>query len=151
MIQLTGRVVLANPSEEISNGDIIIRLVPAFPDSAFGYGWHSITKKMVEKIQNLDFTGKAVYDIGTGCGIQAILAKKLGAEKVVAVEKSPMALRVARKNADLNNVKIDFLEQDAKTLNANIADVVIYTLDDKEPDKFKHILKEGGDYYVVET
>ena len=52
-----------------------------------------------------------VLDVGTGTGIQAITAAKQGAD-VMAVDINPKAVELAKKNAELNNVKINILESD---------------------------------------
>jgi release factor glutamine methyltransferase len=55
--------------------------------------------------ENLDVqTGERVLDVGTGCGILGILAAKK-ANAVVAVDVNPYAVRCAKENADLNNVR----------------------------------------------
>ena len=64
------------------------------------------TRLVAENLHDLD--GLRVLDLGTGSGVLAILASKLGAESVVATDISERALRIARRNAELNGVKIDF-------------------------------------------
>ncbi|HDD39877.1 MAG TPA: methyltransferase domain-containing protein [Nitrososphaeria archaeon] len=66
------------------------------------------TLLIAENLRNVE--GAEVLDLGTGSGFLAILAAKLEAKKVVATDISSRALRVARKNASLNNVekKIEF-------------------------------------------
>ena len=55
-----------------------------------------------------DVNGLRVLDLGTGSGVLAILASKLGAESVVATDVSERAVRIARRNAEINHVEIDF-------------------------------------------
>jgi len=64
------------------------------------------TRLVAENLHDLD--GLRVLDLGTGSGVLAILASKLGAENVVATDISERAIRIARRNAELNGVEIDF-------------------------------------------
>ena len=64
------------------------------------------TRLIAENLHDLD--GLRVLDLGTGSGVLAILASKLGAKSVVATDISERAIRTARRNAELNGVEIDF-------------------------------------------
>ncbi|MDP7282223.1 MAG: methyltransferase [Candidatus Undinarchaeales archaeon] len=55
--------------------------------------------------------GMNVLDIGTGCGIQAIVSAKQGAS-VVATDINPNAIECAKQNAEKNNVEIEFRQGD---------------------------------------
>ena len=50
---------------------------------SFGTGHHATTYMMIEQMQEIDFNGKTVFDFGTGTGVLAILAEKLGAKKII--------------------------------------------------------------------
>src|SRR6185312_6215151 len=56
------------------------------PKMSFGTGHHATTFLMIELMQSIDFKNKKVLDFGTGTGILAILAEKLGAASVLAVD-----------------------------------------------------------------
>lgn len=64
--------------------------------------------KYVEKYAK----GKTILDVGTGCGIQAIIAAKNGAKKVVGIDKNPDAIENARLNAKQNNANCEFFLSD---------------------------------------
>lgn len=87
------------------------------PKMAFGTGHHSTTSMMVYHLFNNDLKGKKIMDMGTGTGILAILAKKLGAKEVHGVEIDKFAYENAKENALLNNEKIDFILGDASQLD----------------------------------
>ena len=76
------------------------------PGMAFGTGSHPTTALCLERCDELlgQLGGGDVLDVGTGSGVIALLAKKLGAGRVVGTENDPVALEAARKAADLNGV-----------------------------------------------
>jgi ribosomal protein L11 methyltransferase len=58
---------------------------------------------MLQQMQSINFINKTVLDFGTGTGILAILAKKLGAKKVVAIDNDEWSINNARENFVANN------------------------------------------------
>lgn len=73
------------------------------PRMTFGTGHHSTTASMIRLMEDMDIRGKAVLDFGTGTGILAILATKMGAHTVVGVDNDPEAVKNAGENAIENN------------------------------------------------
>ncbi|MDX2163926.1 MAG: 50S ribosomal protein L11 methyltransferase [Gammaproteobacteria bacterium] len=82
---------------------VIIKLDPGL---AFGTGSHSTTKLCLTWLATHDIKNKIVLDYGTGSGILAIAAMKLGAKKVYAVDIDTQALQAVEENAAHNNVDI---------------------------------------------
>ena len=80
--------------------DLIIELDPGM---AFGTGTHETTAMCVEMIEK-HYRGGKVLDVGTGSGILAIAAARLGATDVLGVDIDPMAVRVARENVEKNGL-----------------------------------------------
>lgn len=72
------------------------------PKMSFGTGHHATTRLMVEQMQQLGFTGKTVLDFGTGTGILAILAEKLGAASVLGIDNDEWSFENAKENILLN-------------------------------------------------
>lgn len=72
------------------------------PKMAFGTGHHSTTRLMAEALLTMDLKGLDVADIGTGSAILAILASKLGAREITAVEIDEFAYTNAVENVELN-------------------------------------------------
>ncbi len=80
---------------------------------SFGTGHHATTYQMVDAMQGLDFTDKSVLDFGTGTGILAILAVKMGAASVVAIDNDSWSIENTKENIERNQVKrISVLELD---------------------------------------
>lgn len=85
--------------------EIVLRLDP---ECAFGTGTHETTQLMLKALENLskeiDFSQINMLDVGTGSGILAVYAAKLGCRDVRGVDNDPLAPPVAAKNAELNGV-----------------------------------------------
>ena len=86
------------------------------------------TEELVRLMLKEDLDGKEILDIGTGSGCIAIsLAKNLPNAKVTALDISIDALEVARENAKLNNVSIEFINADIFEYMSNKKYAVSYT------------------------
>jgi ribosomal protein L11 methyltransferase len=83
-------------------GDLVIVLDPGM---AFGSGLHPTTRLCLEALEDQVRPGASVLDVGTGSGILAISAARLGASRVLALDTDPLAVRVARENVALNRVE----------------------------------------------
>jgi ribosomal protein L11 methyltransferase len=84
------------------------------PGMAFGTGTHPTTSLCLAALSSLleDRPGARVLDVGTGSGLLAIAAARLGARGVAATDNDPVAIRVARENAAHNGVALDLNERD---------------------------------------
>lgn len=85
-------------------GDIVISLDPGM---AFGTGTHPSTQLVLEATEDLveSIPGAKVLDLGCGSGILSILAAKMGAAHVLALDTDPIAIRVTDENTAANGVK----------------------------------------------
>lgn len=131
-LHLTDRLVI-NPSwldYQPADGEIVIKLDPG---SAFGTGTHETTALCAELLDELVQPGDTVLDLGTGSGILAIIAGKIGAGQVEAIDIDQLAVDVAAVNCQDNGISVDCHQgeiQDARLANydlivANIiADVI---------------------------
>ena len=73
------------------------------PKMSFGTGHHATTYMMIAQMERLDFTGKTVVDFGTGTGVLAILAEKMGAISIDAIDYDEWSIENAAENAAANN------------------------------------------------
>ncbi len=81
--------------------DLVVELDPGM---AFGTGTHETTNMCMELLETFLRPGDRVMDVGTGSGILAIAAARLGAQNVLAVDIDPDAVKVARENVEHNGV-----------------------------------------------
>lgn len=72
------------------------------PKMSFGTGHHATTALMITLMRQVDFDAKAVLDFGTGTGILAILAEKMGAARVLAIDNDEWSVANGRENCDRN-------------------------------------------------
>ena len=72
------------------------------PKMSFGTGHHATTYMMLQQMRNMDIAGKTVFDFGTGTGILAILAEKLGATSISAIDIDDWSIENARENIERN-------------------------------------------------
>jgi ribosomal protein L11 methyltransferase len=81
------------------------------PKMSFGTGHHATTHLVIERMAAIDFNGKEVLDFGTGTGILAILAEKLGASAVLAIDNDEWSITNAKENIIQNNCTNIVIEQ----------------------------------------
>ncbi len=123
------------------------------PKMAFGTGHHETTSMMMELMLDTEFEGKKVLDMGCGTGILAILAEKLGAKDIVAVDNDLACYDSTLENARLNNcdhfrvfcgskeaIPIEQYDIVLANINRNIL------LD--QIDRYAWVLKSGGELYL---
>lgn len=94
------------------------------PKMSFGTGHHETTHLMVAHMSEIDFKEKSVIDFGTGTGILAILAEKLGASHIVAIDNDEWSIKNASENIDVNNCTNIFL-QHTETISSNLKAQII--------------------------
>ncbi len=124
-----GRFLIKPSWEEIQAlpGEIVIQLDPGL---AFGTGSHPTTEGCLVSLQEFIYGGETVLDLGTGSGILAIAAAKLGAGRAIAIDNDPQAIEVARENAAKNSVssQIEFAILDFADFKPAHVDLLVANL-----------------------
>ncbi|MDB5248873.1 MAG: ribosomal protein methyltransferase [Segetibacter sp.] len=73
------------------------------PKMSFGTGHHATTYMMISEMSKLNFNGKAVADFGTGTGVLAILAEKMGSSFVWAIDHDDWSIENSQENIEKND------------------------------------------------
>ena len=143
-IKIGERLVIVPAWEkyEAQEGELIVRMDPGM---AFGTGTHETTRLVIKMLEKYTKQGCRMLDVGTGSGILAICASRLGAGECKAYDIDPMAVRVANENikdSGLQNITCevsDLLRQADRSrpydlICANIvADIIIRMTPDVSP------------------
>lgn len=131
-----------------SNPDVAYEIIIE-PKMSFGTGHHETTSLMVKWLFEIDLKGKTALDMGCGTGVLAILASKLGASKITAIDNYIYAYENTIENVERNFCKnINTVLGDASALGKEKFDVIIANitknvlLDDME--KYDSVLNKGG-------
>jgi len=100
--------------------DIIIT-----PKMSFGTGHHGTTYSVMQLMRGIDFKGQSVFDFGTGTGLLAILAHKLGAGDILAVDNDDWCIENASENIIVNNAQsIEIHKVDNAKLNKKFSIII---------------------------
>lgn len=147
--KLTGNIII-KPSWEDDETELKGIVVEMDPGMAFGTGTHDTTRMCAELLERYIKDGDTVIDLGCGSGILSIIAAKLGAKSVTAIDIDPVAVKVASENCGRNSVNgivecrtgviDDLANQKADMLVANIVASVIIDISDRAAS---HILPGG--------
>ena len=98
------------------------------PSMGFGTGHHATTRLCLAALQQFNLSGSTVVDVGTGSGVLAIAAQRLGAVQVIAIDDDPDAIESARENAGHNGLILDLRLADLRSLALPRFDLVIANL-----------------------
>ena len=124
------------------------------PQMAFGTGYHHTTYMMMQRMLGLELRGSYVVDMGCGTAILGILAAKMGARKVFAVDIDAVAARSAWGNARWNKVgtRIETACGDASLLQMSTYDVILANIHRniilEDLPTYVRSLKRGGHLLV---
>jgi ribosomal protein L11 methyltransferase len=119
------------------------------PGMAFGTGTHPTTALCLAALSDLlgERPGASVLDVGTGSGLLAIAAHKLGAGRVRANDNDPVAVEVAGENAARNGARVELSGEPLEAIDGRydlvVANILANTLVELAPAVAAH-LAEGG-------
>lgn len=110
-----------HPPVDAAKYDLLIT-----PKMSFGTGHHATTLQMMEQMLDLPLQNKSLIDFGTGTGLLAILAEKMGAQKVLAIDNDDWSIENAKENIDANGCsKIDLVKAEVCIEAEMPADVML--------------------------
>jgi len=125
---------------EAMAGQVVIEIDPGM---AFGTGQHATTRLCLLAFETYLRPGMTVLDLGTGSGILAIAAAKLGASSVLALDINPAVVVIARSNVEANGVAgVVTVEQGTLPLGTNgkIFDLVAVNITADVIEELSHSL-----------
>ena len=134
-----------HPAAQHIKHDIVIT-----PKMSFGTGHHDTTWLVSKTMFSIPFTNTHILDMGCGTGILAILAKQLGATKLLGIDIDDWSIENSIENAAINNASdIEFKKGDASLLPAQETfDVVLANINKnvlkKDLPSYFACLKKGG-------
>jgi ribosomal protein L11 methyltransferase len=122
------------------------------PKMAFGTGHHQTTSMMLELILENDFKDKKVLDMGCGTGILAIMASKLGAIDIVAIDYDLVCYESTIENAQLNSVNnITALCGSKEVIPETQFDIILANINRNilldQMERYSEVLKDNGEIY----
>ncbi|RGL38677.1 50S ribosomal protein L11 methyltransferase [Paenibacillus polymyxa] len=121
-LRVSDRLTIKPTWEEYEPASEDEKIIELDPGMAFGTGTHPTTSLCLRTLESVIQGGEEVIDVGTGSGILAIGAVKLGAKHVLALDLDPVAVSSARENTRLNGLeeRITIKESDLlSVLNAS--------------------------------
>jgi ribosomal protein L11 methyltransferase len=148
-IQLGGRVLIRQSwnSAAIPPGGFELVIDPK---RAFGTGYHATTQLLAEWLQDLALEGQHVLDLGTGSGILAMIALRLGAGHVLGADIDPEAIECAREYSGVNGFgsELELRVATLDELEGRQFDLLLANLDrmtlPKHFSRFHASLRRGG-------
>ena len=150
-IKIGSKIVIVPAWEkyEAAKGELIVRMDPGM---AFGTGTHETTRLVIGLLEKYTTPGVRMLDVGTGSGILAICASKLGAGECKAYDIDPMSVRVARENikdSGLDNITCDqsdllrSVDLEGGKYGLVCANIVADIIIRMTPDVHKYIADDG--------
>ncbi len=116
--------LVVSPPWDMQSDSIVIQ-----PSMGFGTGHHATTRLCLAAVQEIDVKDRSVIDVGTGSGVLAIAARRLGASGVLAIDDDADAIAAAEENVALNQESRIALEvADLRASKIGQFDIVIANL-----------------------
>lgn len=140
-----GDWTVAPPWDIPSDGHQVIVILPSM---GFGTGHHSTTRLCLMALQKTSVRDKSVLDVGTGSGVLALAAARMGAARVVGIDNDPDAITNALENGALNGLDVEFRSEGIEATADRQWDVLLANLTGgvliKYADRLQSLTAAGG-------
>jgi len=153
-IEISERMVIVQKNKDITPkpGQIVIEINPKM---SFGTGYHATTRLMLRQMENLDLRERKIMDIGTGTGVLAIAARKLGNNlSILAFDNNSWAAENAIENIGKNNapdIEVKLLDAE-EDLVANLKegyDLILANINKNVIDRILPVIRINAPDAVV--
>jgi ribosomal protein L11 methyltransferase len=151
-VEVDGKLVIRAPFHSPTDSDA--REIIIMPKMSFGTGHHATTWLMSSEMLSHDFAGKRVLDMGSGTGVLAILAAKMGAAAVDAVDIDEWAYNNSVENIAANGVEAAVHPElgDVRVIRGRRYDVVLANINRNillsDMPAYVETLEQGGEVIV---
>ena len=129
-IRISKRLTIIQPwgHYESRRGEQNITIVP---QQAFGTGLHESTRLLLRILEKQSVSQKTVLDVGTGTGVAAIYAAKLGAASILAIDIEQAAIQSTHQHIHINNITnvINVLKKDIRTLKNGVFKFIMVNME----------------------
>lgn len=148
LVKISDQLLIKAPFHEAPE-DFSGLVIDIQPKMSFGTGHHNTTALISNYMYEMQLDGKRILDMGAGTGILAILAEKLGAREILAVDNEVWAFENMQENVELNKCQnIDCWHDDKVPTSSGDFDVIVANINknilfDFSTD-FSQILKSNG-------
>ncbi len=146
-IEISDRLLIVQKNKEITAkpGQIVIEINPKM---SFGTGYHATTRLMLKQMEALDLKDKKIIDIGTGTGVLAIAARKLGNNNpIFAFDNNAWSVENAVENIKENNaqdITIELLDAEEELI-ANLQqgyDLILANINKNVIDRILPVIRK---------
>jgi ribosomal protein L11 methyltransferase len=146
-IIVDGRCLIRAPFHE--EGEAFDYVITIEPKMSFGTGHHSTTHLMISEMLQTNFADQTVLDMGSGTGVLAILAEKLGATDIDAIDIDEWAFENAEENKMRNGAtRITCYQGGAELLGKKVYDTILANINRnillRDMHAYAAVLKSGG-------
>jgi len=146
-IKVTDRIVITPTWQTYrpTAGQIVLTIDPKM---SFGTGYHETTRLTLKLLEKYCKPGMTLLDIGTGTGVLAIAAAKLGAQSVIGVDNDEWAFRNALENVTLNGVEaqVQILSGDLSIVPDRQFDMIVANI---QRNVLQEVLKDMHTHLVA--
>lgn len=147
-IVVKDQILIKAPFHQVNeNFPVVITIIPKM---SFGTGHHATTSQMLAFLLQYKPSNQEVIDAGTGTGILAIMAEKMGARRIVAFDNDPWCIENCRENFKLNHTRFSqvFLAKSLKELPSEPVEMVLANINKNvllaEMSSYAETLKTSG-------
>jgi ribosomal protein L11 methyltransferase len=153
-VEISGRFLIIQHQKEyaVKPGQIVIAINPKM---SFGTGYHATTRLMLRQMEALDLADRKIMDIGTGTGVLAIAARKLGNKNpILAVDNNAWAAENAVENVEENDaadIRVELLDAEEE-LAANLEegyDLILANINKNVLDRILPVIRSHAPHARV--